>query len=27
MKGRVQPTDPEPTPGERPDLDWAEHED
>lgn len=27
MKGPVQPTDPEPGTGERPDLDWAEHED
>jgi hypothetical protein len=27
MKGLLQPTDPEPRPAERPDLDWAEHED
>jgi hypothetical protein len=27
MKGRVQPTDSEPRAGERPGLDWAEHED
>ena len=27
VKVSVQPTDPEPRPAERPDLDWAEHED
>jgi hypothetical protein len=27
VKESVQPTDAEPRPAERPDLDWAEHED